>query len=176
MNQSSIVSKMSTRELCINAMFIAITFLATMCVNIRLPIMANGGLIHLGNVPLFLGAMLFGRKTGAICGAVGMGLFDLVSGWTAWAPFTFVIVGAMGYIVGLIMENRQKHIFAYYCLAIMLALAIKIGGYYIAEGILYKNWIAPLTSIPGNVMQVMAAAVVVLPIWAAIKKAAPVIR
>ena len=29
-----------------------------------------------------------------------MGLFDLLSGWTAWAPFTFIIVGIMGYVVG----------------------------------------------------------------------------
>lgn len=43
--------------------------------------MGSGGLIHLGNVPLFVAAMLFGRKTGAIAGAFGMGLFDLMSGW-----------------------------------------------------------------------------------------------
>lgn len=163
----------ATKAICINAMFIALTFLATMCINIRLPIMANGGLIHLGNVPLFLGAILFGKKTGAICGAVGMGLFDLVSGWTAWAPFTFVIVGAMGYAVGWIMENKQKHILGYYCFAMGVALILKIGGYYIAEGILYHNWIAPMASIPGNVMQVMAAAVVVLPLAAALKKVLP---
>lgn len=173
MSQNSTSKLTGTKEICINAMFIALTFLATMCVNIRLPIMANGGLIHLGNVPLFLGAILFGKKTGAICGAVGMGLFDLVSGWTAWAPFTFVIVGAMGYAVGLIMENRQKHVFGFYCFAMAVALGLKIGGYYIAEGILYNNWIAPAASIPGNVMQVMAAAVVALPMTAALKKVLP---
>ncbi|ATF16512.1 hypothetical protein A616_08140 [Brevibacillus brevis X23] len=29
--------------------------------------------------------VVYGRKTGAIAGALGMGLFDLISGWTAWA-------------------------------------------------------------------------------------------
>lgn len=73
----------------ITAMAVALTYVFTAFVNVRLPIAANGGLIHLGNVPLFIMAILFGKKTGAIAGGVGMGLFDLLSGWTAWAPFTF---------------------------------------------------------------------------------------
>ena len=83
----------TVRDLVIDALCIALVLAFTMFVNLRLPIAANGGLIHLGNVPLFVAAMLFGRKTGAIAGAFGMGLFDLMSGWTAWAPFTFIIVG-----------------------------------------------------------------------------------
>lgn len=55
---------------------------ATCFINIRLPI-GQGGLIHLGNVPLFLIAILFGKKIGALAGAFGMGLFDLMGGWTA---------------------------------------------------------------------------------------------
>ena len=96
------IEKSRTYYLVINALFIALTLVATWLINIRLPFMGSGGLIHLGNVPLFVAAMLFGRKTGAIAGAFGMGLFDLMSGWTAWAPFTFIIVGCMGYVVGLL--------------------------------------------------------------------------
>ena len=54
-------------------------------------------------------AILFGKKTGAIAGGVGMGLFDLLSGWTAWAPFTFIIVGIMGYVVGAITEKHDQY-------------------------------------------------------------------
>ena len=86
------IEKSRTYYLVINALFIALTLVATWLINIRLPFMGSGGLIHLGNVPLFVAAMLFGRKTGAIAGAFGMGLFDLMSGWTAWAPFTFIIL------------------------------------------------------------------------------------
>ena len=89
------------RELTVTALLTALTYLFTAFVNVRLPIAANGGLIHLGNVPLFLGAMLFGRRVGMTAGAVGMGLFDLLSGWAAWAPFTAVIAGTMGYVVEL---------------------------------------------------------------------------
>lgn len=152
-----------TFELVIYAMFIALTFVATWLINIRLPLVGSGGLIHLGNVPLFIGGMLFGRKTGAIAGAFGMALFDLMSGWTAWAPFTFVIVGAMGYVIGWIAEKQPlKHSMANNVLSVIFAIVIKITGYYFAEVILYGNWIAPLGSIPGNIIQVGFAGLVVI--------------
>ena len=71
----------NTQAIVVTAMCIALTYIFTAVVNIRLPFAPNGGLIHLGNVPLFLAAIIFGRKTGALSGAFGMGLFDLFSGW-----------------------------------------------------------------------------------------------
>ena len=100
----------------ITALMTALVYVFTAFINIRLPIAANGGLIHLGNVPLFIGAILFGRRVGAIAGGVGMALFDLLSGWTVWAPFTLVTVGLMGYVVGLIAERKPK--FGWYIVAI----------------------------------------------------------
>ena len=162
----------TTKTLVINAMFIALTLVATMFINIRLPIMGNGGLIHLGNVPLFIAAFIFGKRTGASAGAFGMGMFDLLSGWTAWAPFTFVIVGAMGWTAGLISEKITEKRTLAYVLAIIAALVIKIVGYYFAEVILYHNWIVPLGSIPGNVMQVVIAGIIVLPFAERLRKIA----
>lgn len=145
----------------IDALFIAMTFAATWLINVRLPLAGSGGLIHLGNVPMFIAAMLFGRKAGALAGAFGMGLFDLMSGWAAWAPFTFVIVGLMGYVVGLIAEKKPfRHMMINDILSVVIALGIKIVGYYFAEVILTGNWIAPVGSIPGNVLQVGVAGIV----------------
>ena len=104
--------------------------------------------------------------------SVGMGLFDLLSGWTAWAPFTFIIVGIMGYVVGAMTEKHDQY--GWKVAAIFAAFVIKIVGYYIAEIILYGNFIAPISSVPGNVVQIAVAAVVVLiviePIEIAVKK------
>ncbi len=155
--------KITTQELVIDALFIAMTFVATWLINIRLPLVGSGGLIHLGNVPLFAGAMLFGRRTGALSGAFGMALFDLMSGWAAWAPFTFIIVGLMGYVVGWFAEKRPfAHRGVNEIVSIIFALIIKIAGYYFAEVILYGNWITPLGSIPGNILQVGTAGVIIL--------------
>ena len=156
------------RFITITALFIALTYVFTAFINIRLPITANGGLIHLGNVPLFICAIIFGKKSGAIAGGVGMGLFDLLSGWTAWAPFTFIIVGLMGFSVGAITEKKKG--FGWKVVAILVACVIKIAGYYIAEGIIYGNWITPASSIPGNLLQVGVAAVVVLIISGQLQK------
>ena len=48
---------------------------------------------------------------------------------------------------------------------------IKIAGYYIAEGFIYGNWVAPVTSIPGNLVQIGVAAVLVLPIAEVVRRA-----
>lgn len=166
------VSRSATQMLVINALFIALTFVATMFINIRLPLMGQGGLIHLGNIPLFLAAMIYGKKTGALAGAFGMGLFDLISGWTAWAPFTFIIVGCMGFTAGLITEKMNVRPIIKNTIAVIAALVIKIVGYYFAEVILYGNWIVPLGSIPGNVLQVVVAGIIVVPFAGRLKKLA----
>ncbi|MBS6395681.1 MAG: ECF transporter S component [Clostridiales bacterium] len=156
-------------EIAVTGICIALTFLATGFINIRLPIAANGGLVHLGNVPLFLAAIVFGKRTGALTGAFGMALFDLVSGWVLWAPFTFVIVGLMGYTVGSITEKR--HGFGWNMIAIAAACMIKVTGYYLAEVILYGSWITPVMSVPGNLVQIGAAAVLVLPVAETVRRA-----
>ena len=151
----------------ITGLAVALVFTATM-IHIRLPI-GQGGLIHLGNIPLFLVAIIFGRKMGAIAGAFGMGLFDLMGGWTPWAPATFIIVGLMGYAVGVISEKKDN--VAGYAMAILVACAMKIVGYYIAEALIYGNWVQPVLSIPGNLIQIGVAAVIVLPIAGMLKQA-----
>ena len=151
----------SVQFLTITAVFVALTYIFTAFINVKLPIAANGGLIHLGNVPLFIGAILFGKKTGAIAGGVGMGLFDLLSGWTLWAPFTLVIVGIMGFTVGKLTEDHKHQNMKWYVIAIAAGV-IKVAGYYIAEVIIYGNPLAPVSSIPGNLVQIGVAAVIVL--------------
>lgn len=162
-----VVKQNHIKELAITGLCIALVFVATMFINIRLPI-GQGGLIHLGNVPLFLAAIIFGRRVGALSGAIGMGLFDLTGGWTPWAPATFIIVGLMGYLVGVIAEKKDNTVG--YLLAILVACVVKVVGYYIAEGLIYGNWVAPALSIPGNLIQIGVAAVVVLPIAGMLKK------
>ena len=117
MKTNSVTEKTFGREqiirIVIAAIAIALTYVFTAFVNITLPIAINGGLIHLGNVPLFLFAILFGKKVGALAGGIGMGLFDLLSPWAIWAPFTLVIVGLMGFVVGLISEKKNERFYLF---------------------------------------------------------------
>lgn len=151
------LSRTQTIVLC--AMFTTLVYLFTM-LNVN-PLGLPGGLVHLGNIPFFIAAILFGKKVGALSGGIGMALFDLLSGTYAnWAPFTLVIGLAIGFVVALIAEGRKT--IPFFLLAMLAAAAIKVVGYYIAEGILYGNWITPVYSIPGNLTQVGVAAVIVL--------------
>ncbi|MBM6838847.1 ECF transporter S component, partial [Clostridium saudiense] len=74
--------------------FIALVYIAT-TINIQLG-PTSGGLFHLGNVMSFTIAMVFGKKAGAISGGIGMALYDILSPYAIWAPFTLIIRVIMG--------------------------------------------------------------------------------
>ena len=74
----------------------------------------------------------------------------------------------MGFSVGAITEKHKG--FGWNVLAIAVACVIKVVGYYIAEVILYGNWLAPVTSIPGNLVQIGVAAVIVLAVIGRLQK------
>jgi uncharacterized membrane protein len=170
--QSYSSSRTKTFNLILTSMLIALVFVATLLLNIKLPITANGGLVHLGTAMLFIASILFGPKKAAIAGAVGMGLFDLVAGWTLWAPFTIVARGLQGYIVGKIAwsNGRNGSSIVFNIVATISSIPVMLAVYYLCEGILYNNWIAPMASIPGNIVQNVVGILVAIPVTIALKK------
>ncbi|MGB3367325.1 MAG: ECF transporter S component [Acidaminobacteraceae bacterium] len=173
MDTKSNVSK--TKDLVVNGLLIAIVFVATYFIQIRLPISVNGGLIHLGNVALFSIAIVFGPKKGAIAGAFGMGLFDILSGWISWAPFTFIIRGVMGYLIGYFAFKGKKagKPLLYSIVGMLIASVFMILGYYLTEVILYGSYLAPLTSIAGNITQLVIGITTSIPASLALDKINP---
>ena len=148
--------KENIKVITITGLFIALTLVFTACVNVKLPF-GYGGLIHLGNIPLFLAAMLYGKRTGFLAGAFGMAIFDIMSSWTIYAPCTFITCGFMGLIVGLIVEKKKA--FGWKVVAVAAALVIKLAGYYIFEAIFYHSFVEPVASFPGNTLQIVLAAI-----------------
>lgn len=165
-------SHSSTFDLILSAMLIALVFVATLTLNIKLPIKANGGLVHLGTGMLFIASILFGPKKGAMAGAIGMGLFDAVSGYLLWAPITFVARGLQGYIVGKIAWSvgRKGDSLAFNLFAMIVSVPFMVAVYYVGEAILYANWVAPLTSIPGDLVQNVIGMIVAIPVCLLLKK------
>lgn len=170
--QHTSATRSRTFNLIVNAMLIAIVFVATLLLNIRLPIVANGGLVHLGTALLFIIAILFGPKKGAIAGAFGMAIFDLVSGWTLWAPFTFIARGLQGYIVGKIAWSggRNGSSVLLNLTGMIVSVPIMLGVYYVCEAVLYGSWIIPAASIPGNLVQNGVGMVIAIPVAIVLKK------
>lgn len=165
-------SRNQTFDLIISALLIALVFVSTVFINIKLPIAANGGLVHLGTGMLFIASILFGPKKGAIAGSFGMALFDLMSGWTVWAPGTFVARGLQGYLVGKIAwaNGKDGNSIGLNLLATILSVPVMSGVYYVYEALMYGNWIQPALSIPGNIVQNVIGIIVAIPVCLVLKK------
>ena len=170
--QSYSKTSQKTLDLIMTAMLVALVFLSTFFLNIKLPISVNGGLVHLGTGMLFIASILFGPKKGALAGAIGMGLFDLVGGWLLWAPITIVARGLQGFIVGKIAwsKGRKGSSIALNVTATIVSIPFMIAVYYFGEVILYGNWIVPLTSIPGDLLQNALGMIIAIPVCVALKK------
>lgn len=156
------------RDLVITSLFIALVYVFTWIVKIQLPFSPNGGLIHLGNVPFFLAAIFFDKRVGMTAGALGMGLFDLTSGWILWSPMTVISALIMGYILNKM--NYKKYTLKSLILSFILVALVKVVVYYIGEIFILSSFAAPLASIPGNLIQIGVSSVIVLVILKPMEK------
>lgn len=156
----------------LNALLIGLVFSATAFLNIKLPIAASGGLVHLGTAMLFIIAILFGPKKGALAGAAGMGIFDVVGGWLIWAPITIVARGVQGFIVGSIAHSngREGKSMTWNVIAMTASIPVMMAIYYVGEAFLYSNWIAPLASMPGDLLQNAIGLAIAIPVCRVLKK------
>ena len=171
------ISTIKTIDIVQISIMAAITFIATSVIHIP----TFMGVLHLGDSMIFLSAILFGRKKSAIASAVGMCLFDLMTGYTMWAPFTFVIKGVMGYIAGTIAyrkdyngNNFSNNLFAFIVAGIWMIVAYYLGGAIILtfiskEFALNQALLISLKDIPTNILQVIGGIVLALPLITALK-------
>lgn len=154
----------NTKQLVINSLLIAIVFIATFIAPIPMP-GTEGGLIHLGNIALFIIAIVYGKKNGAIAAAFGMTIFDLFAGYTMWAPATFVIRLVMGYFVGVIAHANGKDgkSFIYNSTAMILTGVWCIVGYFLFFAFIIGEFEAAWIAIPGDIIQIVIGIIFALP-------------
>lgn len=172
MNNSQTATRKKTLDLVIIAILSALIFVSTLFLNIKLPIPGNGGLVHLGTAMLFTAAIFFGPKKGAYAGAIGLGLFDLLGGWVLWTPITIIARALQGYIVGKIAwsNGKQGKSVPLNIVATIASIPVMMAVYYIGESILYNNWIAPLASMFGDLLQNIIGIVIAIPICIMLQK------
>ena len=138
-------------KLTMSAMFAALTAVTTTYIfHIPMALFGGQGYVHVGDAIIYLAASCLPAGYACVVGALGGAAADLLSGAALWAPWTFIIKA----LVALCFSAKQStllHKRNY--LATVFAALITIGGYYVAEGFLYGNWIAPIYSIIGNLVQ-----------------------
>jgi uncharacterized membrane protein len=68
-------------------------------------ISASGTKVHIGNAFVVLGALLLGGPYGGLAGAIGLSLADILGGYAASAPRTFITKLVIGLVVGLVAHK-----------------------------------------------------------------------
>ena len=160
--------KRSICLLCLSALGIALTFIASL---IRIPIPSIRWYFHLGDTIIFIVSLLFGPIAGAVSGAIGSSLADLQAGLAVWIPFSLVIKGFEGLVVGWI---SQGHEWKKDLVALFIGSLLMIGGYAIATIILF-GWPVLIYEIPVDVIQCVVAIILSLFIVRSIRKRFPII-
>ena len=166
------MAQVTVRSITLAALMIALMTLATLI--IRIPNPATQGYINLGDAMLMTIALVFGWRIGGLAGGVGSALADALGGYFMWAPWTLVIKGIEGVLVGTIAGwgaregtgPRRVSAFA----AVIAGGAWMVSGYYLAGSALFGG-VAALTEIPGNLTQAGVAVVIALPLSAILRNA-----
>ncbi len=115
------------------AMFCALTTVATIVFIIPIP--STFGYFNMGDAMVMLSGILLGPVGGFLAGGFGSAMGDMALGYFAFAPFTFLIKGGEGLVVGMISrysENARK-LRPWDILGVILGAIIMLSGYYIAE-------------------------------------------
>ena len=149
MNQSATHSRNNSRLLTISAMLAALITLMT-AYFFHIPIGSNGGYIHFGDAFIYLAAALLPTPYACAAAAVGAGLADFLSGSLIWVLPTMVIkpLTAVWFT-----SSQEKLLNRRNLLALIPAALATNLGYYLAEVLLYGNWLAPLATAWGGVVQ-----------------------
>lgn len=147
----------------------AATFIFT-TINFTVPIVnTKGCLVHLGAAMAVAVVFMLPPVYGALSVALGMSMYDIIGGWTMWAPFTFVIRFLQVYVLAKLM-GRTTHKTLFAVIGLILAMIIDVGGYYMAEVIIYGNWIAPFANVPAEIILNAVGIALGLPVGLMMKK------
>ncbi len=163
--------KITTRKLCLSALLIALTCVATMV--IRIPIPATGGYINVGDSMVLVCGVFFGPFFGVVCGGIGSALADLLGGYTQYALFTLIVKGVEGFIAAKIAGSivKSDNFFSVRRIIASFASVIwMIVGYFFTDWIL-GDVAAATGSIIGNAVQAGGSVVIFFVVGYALHKA-----
>lgn len=122
---------------------------------VKIPTPLNG-YINLGDCVILVAAFTLPCGYGFLAAGIGSCLADVLSGYTAYAPATFIIKGLMVVVVfavtKLLKVNKPNFVKV---LSGVLAEFWMVLGYYIFEGFMY-GFSASLVNIPMNAVQGVA--------------------
>lgn len=137
----------TTHNLVLFALFIAMTVVMTLI--IRIPIPFAQGYVNIGDSILLLAGILMGPAGGFWIGGIGSALADLFTGYSFYAPITFLVKGIEGLLCGWLFINLPSS---------KPLIPALIAGVWMALGYVLGDWIlfslaAGLAAFPMNLLQ-----------------------
>lgn len=159
----------SIQSLTILGLLISLVAVSTMV--IKIPTFSTEGYIHLGDSMIFLAAVMFGKKKGAIAGGLGSAMADLLLGYTHWILPTLIIKTLMGYGVGIIADQESNNLINLRnSVALVFGAGWMVLGYFVAGGIMKGSFLISAASVPANLIQGFVGALLFIPIGVALKR------
>ena len=156
------------------AAFATLAFIGTII--LRIPIPATGGYFNLGDTFVMLAGLLYGPLAGGLVGLIGPAAADAV-GYPPYILATAVVKGLEGLAVGYLSGGRHSGDIGKTLTALIAAIAIIAGGYYLFEAVIYPALArsipffgvtdpkAALAEIVPNLLQGGISAVIAFGIW-----------
>ena len=144
--------KTKTQKIVISAMLAAFTAVATMAIKMPSPM---GGYINLGDALVLFSGWFISPLYSFLAAGIGSALADILLGYAAYAPATFVIKGLMAVTAHIFFRLLEKKFMSLSSLFISGALAelVMIFGYYLFEAVFFYGFMASAANIPANIMQ-----------------------
>lgn len=139
-----------TKRIVLAALLAAVITVCTRFTSI--PIFGGMGYVHVGDAFVFLAAALLPTPYAMAAGAIGGALADLSSGFVAYILPTAIIKALMALMFAL-RRGEKKLLTKKSVLSLVLGIAVLVGGYYIAEVIMYQSFISPLMGMVWNLAQ-----------------------
>ena len=147
-------SSLTLRRLIFSALFAAVIFVATLYLKVPLPVM---GYVHLGDGIIFLAATLLPMPYAICAAAIGAAFADLMAGYTQYILATFILKALTAACFSAVKGNSVN---IRNLIAIIPAIILNTGGYYLFEALIYDSFVSPLANIPFNVVQSVCGAII----------------
>ena len=144
---------MKIRKMVLAALMAALTYVATMVVQIPSPMQ---GFVNLGDCCVLLSGWILGPWWGGAAAGIGSMLTDLLNGYAHYAPGTLVIKCLMAFVaaqVFLVLKDKVKGKHFAKVVSGLLAEIIMVAGYFGYAGLILGNGLSAALSIPGNLVQ-----------------------
>ena len=144
-----------TKLVVLSALLAAIIALCTRFTSI--PVFGGMGYVHIGDAFIFLASAILPTPYAIAASACGGALADLMSGFAAYILPTAIIKALMALMFA--GKKSEKLLSKRNFLSVIPAIAVLVGGYYVAEIIIYQSFISPLMGMVWNAFQGIFSAI-----------------